>query len=98
MQLHKLPPANLCNQFFGDWREAVADLRSSLQGYQQLCQAPGHVLVAMRERPCAPVPGSVVLEPLVGFMVSISPMLPGMSSPSRPARGVMCCKTAAEAP
>ena len=101
MQLHELPPANLRNQFLGDWREAVTDLRSSLRGrrrYQQLCQAPGHVLAAMRERPCAPVPGSVELEPPVGLMVSISPRLPGMPSSSRPARGVTCCKISAEAP
>ena len=93
MQLHKLPSANLRNQFLRDWREAIADLRSSLRG-----RRGRHVLVAMRERPCAPVPSSVVLEPPVGFMVSISPRLPGMPSPSRPARGVTCCKTAAEAP
>lgn len=50
MQLHELPPANLRNQFLGNWREAVTDLRSSLRGrrgYQQLCQAPGQAA-----RPC----------------------------------------------
>ena len=53
---------------------------------------PGHVLVAMRERPCEPVTGSVVLEPPVGFMVLISPRSPGMPSPSRPAGGLRAVK------
>ena len=61
-------------------------------------RVPGHVLVAMRERPCDPVTGSVVVEPPVGFMVSISPRLPGYAVSVETCRGITCCKTAAEAP
>ena len=105
MQLHELPPANLRHQFLGDWREAVADLRSRLRGrrgYQQLCQAPGqaarpciggHEGTPLRARDrlcCAGTPGGV-------YGIDLA-QIAGYAVSVETCRGITCCKTAAEAP
>ncbi len=99
MQLHKLSPADFCDQFCWDWREAIVDLCPQLvwgevrgdSHFARLPVRPPSRAEAAGVLPCElgdSPSGSVASRPPVGLVVSISLRSLGMPPPSRPARGM----------